>query len=358
MEEEKLQTNFTLSKIIKLISTMKTNYDNEETLYQDTNNESTEYEETTSNEQNNQTPSSDDEVEVKSATISGWKRVIVGAGSGLLIGSVATVLMSMKGDEPQYAPKPIPDNNSDDHGDNNEGLSHPEWTDGNIQVAASVNDDMSFGKAFAAARAEVGPGGCFEWHGKVYGTYTADEWNSMTAEQKAEYGNHFKWNHIDHSESRVAEHSTSTRQSATPDSTSHDAANDDIDVVSVTPTENSVSTSGESQNILSEIAHAGTLPSAGHDIEILGIDHDNAHDINVGYMTVDGQDAILIDVDNDLVFDYIAVDFNGNNSLDEGELKAIENSQITGSDLGGPHIDPTDILPTPDEINPFSDFLY
>ena len=49
---------------------------------------------------------------------------------------------------------------------------------------AHVSDSMSFGEAFAAARAEVGPGGVFYWHGGVYGTYYADEWNAMTDEQK------------------------------------------------------------------------------------------------------------------------------------------------------------------------------
>ena len=52
---------------------------------------------------------------------------------------------------------------------------------------AHVSDSMSFGEAFAAARAEVGPGGVFYWHGGVYGTYYADEWNAMTAEDKQEY---------------------------------------------------------------------------------------------------------------------------------------------------------------------------
>ncbi len=39
----------------------------------------------------------------------------------------------------------------------------------------TVNDNMSFAEAFAAARAELGPGGVFEWNGQLYGTFYATE---------------------------------------------------------------------------------------------------------------------------------------------------------------------------------------
>ena len=52
---------------------------------------------------------------------------------------------------------------------------------------AHVSDSQSFAQAFADARQQVGPGGCFEWHGKLYGTYYENEWTSMTAEQRSDY---------------------------------------------------------------------------------------------------------------------------------------------------------------------------
>ena len=60
-----------------------------------------------------------------------------------------------------------------------------------ILEAHSVNDGMSFGEAFAAARAEVGPGGAFVWHGRVYGTFRADdpEWQEMSAQERIELSN-------------------------------------------------------------------------------------------------------------------------------------------------------------------------
>lgn len=56
-----------------------------------------------------------------------------------------------------------------------------------MDVAYGVNDSMSFGEAFAAARSEVGAGGLFVWHGNTYGTYYANEWNTMSADDKEQY---------------------------------------------------------------------------------------------------------------------------------------------------------------------------
>lgn len=57
-----------------------------------------------------------------------------------------------------------------------------------VQEEAVVNDDMSFGEAFAAARAAYGPGAVFEWHGNTYNTYTREEVEAQESEQYAEVG--------------------------------------------------------------------------------------------------------------------------------------------------------------------------
>lgn len=53
--------------------------------------------------------------------------------------------------------------------------------------AHGVNDQMSFSQAFATARAEVGPGGVFEWRGQIYGTYYKNEWDSMDEAQRQQF---------------------------------------------------------------------------------------------------------------------------------------------------------------------------
>lgn len=306
-------------------------YDDEATQYQNTDNEATQFEDTTSEQTNEETPtpSNNDEVEVKATKSSTWRRAAVGAGSGLLIGAVATFLMGMK-------PAPKDDDNSGKKVDGNhkEELSNPEWVDDDIAVATTVNDNMSFGEAFAAARAEVGPGGCFEWNGNVYGTYTADEWNSMTAEERADWSDHFSWNHIDHSQSNVAPHSTTAHHSSSNTTAQATTNDDDIEVVSVNHTENNDIAQNQ-QNNVHQTSNEVEVQSAEPEIEILGVVHDDETNANIGGMTIDGQDVILIDVDNDLNFDYMAADANGNGQIDQNELVDIQGQNLTVNDLGG-----------------------
>ncbi|HAK76312.1 MAG TPA: hypothetical protein DCM71_05250 [Runella sp.] len=57
----------------------------------------------------------------------------------------------------------------------------------NIDIAGGINENMTFDEAYAAARAEVGPGGVFSWHGNVYNTFTVEEWQSLSIAQRQEF---------------------------------------------------------------------------------------------------------------------------------------------------------------------------
>ena len=74
---------------------MNTNYNNEKTQYQGSDNEATQFEETSTSKKKVNNTTSNEEVKSQSSK-NAWKRVAAGAGSGLLIGGVATVLMGMK----------------------------------------------------------------------------------------------------------------------------------------------------------------------------------------------------------------------------------------------------------------------
>ncbi len=54
-------------------------------------------------------------------------------------------------------------------------------------VSQEVDDSMSFGEAFAAARADVGAGGVFTWHGQIYSTYNREEWADMNSSDRSAY---------------------------------------------------------------------------------------------------------------------------------------------------------------------------
>ena len=57
-------------------------------------------------------------------------------------------------------------------------------------LSHAASDEMSFDEAFAAARAEVGAGGVFEWRGSYYGTYESEEWAELPEGFKNEFANH------------------------------------------------------------------------------------------------------------------------------------------------------------------------
>lgn len=337
---------------------MNMNYYDEATQYHGTDNEASRYEQSSTIEQPNQSANSDNEIVVTGAKKNSWKRAAVGSGSGLLIGSVATLLMGMKSADAESTDGNHENNNHKDE------LSNPEWVDDQIQVATSVNDDMSFGDAFAAARAEVGAGGCFEWHGNLYGTYTADEWNHMTAEQRDEWSDHFSWNHIDHSSSNLAQHSTSAHTGHTAQAQTHASVGDDIEVVSVNH-DNNHNEMAQNTNHAEQAGNQAEVVEVSHvdvttgeaEIEILGVVHDNETGANIGGMMVNNQEVILIDVDGDLSFDYMTSDLNHNGEVDQNELVDIQGQDLTVNDLGGV-TNPTEDMMGSNDAPDYSSDLY
>ncbi|MGA0559281.1 hypothetical protein ACO2Q8_21660 [Larkinella sp. VNQ87] len=77
----------------------------------------------------------------------------------------------------------------DSDGESGVGIGEPFSVElpADIEVARNVTDEMSFDKAFAAARGEVGMGGVFSWHGRWFNTFEKEEWGSLSLEQRKEY---------------------------------------------------------------------------------------------------------------------------------------------------------------------------
>ena len=283
----------------------KTIFDGENTQYQSHDEEATQYDDAYNNEntKTEETETSDNKDNAAKGEKPIWKKVAVGAGSGILLGSVATLLSAS-----------TPLGHAEGENAEEEGSeTHPEWTDGEVSVASSVSDDMSFSEAFTAARNEVGSGGVFEWHGNIYSTFTEDEWNGMTAEQIDEYGSHFSW-HSDNS-------STETASSTHSSTSSHSAhATDEVEVSEVTQASHT-----------EEVAVVDVDP----EVEVLGVVHDEESGANIAGLAVDGQEVVLIDVNGDETFDIMGADVNGDQQLSQNEIVDISGQNLTVNDLGG-----------------------
>ncbi|CCH00669.1 hypothetical protein FAES_2660 [Fibrella aestuarina BUZ 2] len=100
------------------------------------------------------------------------RRVGISAAALLLGGGAALGLIPRAGQSPQPPATPT-----------GEAASLPP----SAAVATTVDDSMPFGEAFAAARAEVGPGGVFRWHGQAYNTFWQEEWADLSLAQRQEY---------------------------------------------------------------------------------------------------------------------------------------------------------------------------
>lgn len=288
------------------------------------NNEDTIYDENVSTKSQNSKPADngsysdknnagvDNHMASKSSGKSVWGKVAAGAGAGIVLGAATTVLSSSS--------EPV---------ETQQEIQHPEWTDGEVPVATSVNDDMSFTDAFNAAREEVGSGGVFEWHGYIYSTYTDDEWNSMSEAEREEYGSHFNWTPED-----------------SDDVTASVASDVDTDDVEVT-------VDGPADEPYAQEDVADVEPAGGNDphlvdasdvvdvddpeVEVLGVIHDDETGANIGGMLVGDQQVVLVDVDNDQAFDVMVADVDNNGTITDNEVIDISAHGITVDQLGGLH---------------------
>ena len=232
-----------------------------------------------------------------------WVKIGGSAGTGLLLGAASALLTSST----------LADDSTEDSTDNTSSA----LGDSSVPVAESVNNDMSFSEAFAAARHEVGAGGAFEWHGNVYSTYYAEEWNSMTEEEQNDY-----YSHVNHTPSAY-----------------HAETHDTAEVVSVDDSQAHTTEQDNPQTSTAsnDIAQTSTTSSVDDvEIEVLGVNHDDATGANVVSMTVGGHGAILVDVDNNNTIDIMAMDVNDDGQISGNEIADVSDQGLTIDQFGTP----------------------
>lgn len=175
-------------------------------------------------------------------------------------------------------------------------------TDEGIRIA-QVDDNASFAEAFADARAQVGPGGAFEWRGHVYNTYYAEEWNNMSAEERAEYQSKIDYATI--------------------------AGDTNNNVVEETPY--------VEQNSMASNTEMVDNDTESDSVKVLGVEaveDEYGNQMTIAAIEVEGEQALLVDVDNDGTMDALIVDENYDNQIDpNNEIFDIEDCNIETNDL-------------------------
>ena len=256
---------------------------------------------------------------------SAWKQVTLGGVSGILMG--AGLLYAGQAAAQELGKEETPEEGKTEDVTAPEPGETSHTLENGLQVTA-VNDDMSFGEAFAAARAEVGPGGVFHWHGGIYNTYSADEWNNMSVEQKHDFAQQVQ------PEIRPDELSTPTDANPQVVVVHHVYHHEEAPAA---PEVHQAATTTEDVQVVDQQT-AQNFEQDG-DVHIVGYANVDGH-LAVGYDTTgDGQaDVAIIDVDDnhELSEADIIVDNQGNaatvgevvNANDPNQLASMENPDV------------------------------
>lgn len=187
---------------------------------------------------------------------------------------------------------------------------------------ATVDDSMSFSQAFEAARAQVGAGGVFTWHGNIFNTYTADEWKAMTNEDKQLFAEQVK--------PQISASDIDTQQLV-----AHVAPEENVEVQhepSVTvevedeplpdATLEYASESQKDSRLNGDLSW-GDITSNDDDVRIIGfkdVEIGRGRSVAMQEIEVNGQRVAVIDVDKDGDPDLAMSDLNHNQQMDEGEV--------------------------------------
>ena len=217
-----------------------------------------------------------------------WKQVTLGGVSGILMG--AGLMYAGQASAQESEPEKAPEVQAPEAGETSHTLEN------GLKVAA-VNDDLSFGEAFAAARAEVGLGGVFHWHGGIYNTYTVDEWNAMTIDQKHDFA-------------QQVQPEVSANEVPTPtDANTHVVVEQHVYHHEEShPTEDIQQAAEPSEDV--QVVEQQTAQESEQDSDV--------H--IVGYATVEGHLAVGYDTDGDNQADVAIIDVDDNHQISEVDV--------------------------------------
>lgn len=261
-----------------------------------------------------------------------WRNAAAGLGLGVLLGGTSSFMAAraFAGDGSSEDQTP-----ADDY-----SAGAAAWSDGEIPVATGVNDDMSFSDAFAAAREEVGAGGVFEWHDNLYNTYYAEEWNSLSQDERDEFFEHLRLNKPEEEPQEGDDNSGDEDQA--------DVEQEETDAGQETGTEEPLDTEAsaegdepedvEVEGVVADEAGASSEVTAGdveadassQQVEVLGVEIDPDTGESAVELMVDGQSVVLIDVDGeDGQFDAMGTDDNGDGHITEDEISEMSGPPVS-----------------------------
>lgn len=188
--------------------------------------------------------------------------------------------------------------------------------EGGMKVV-DTDGNMSFDEAFNEARAQLGPGGAFRWHGGLYSTYTEEEWNSMSDAEKEQYG--------------ASARSIANGEETNPGVYASNAgpANDSgIEAQHKhsghSKTNSNIHQASDNDNHKQQMLDMRDI-QVGSESEM---STDDGGKFIVAEAKVNGYDAVLVDTDHDGVYDKVAIDINRNENIEDYEFHDLHDKGI------------------------------
>ena len=241
----------------------------------------------------------------QSVTISGVTGILMGAGTMYAADSFATKPNTEEAEKEQVDTTTT---STESHNSNKENVTENHVTQNGLKVA-EVDQNLSFGQAFAAARDAVGPGGVFHWHGGIYNTYRLKEWNAMSAEERRQFAQQVR------PEIRPGEENTGHKN----DMVNHDAKHEER--VEQKHEENGRQKTEDSHK---EDPQEPPKEEADGEVHFLGFTNVKleGHDYEAGHMSahIDGEERHVY---------YVDLDHDDKNEFDIGLIDANDDGEFT-----------------------------
>lgn len=250
-----------------------------------------------------------------------WKVIGLGAATGILMGAGALFASNAMGAEKGETPEINP--NDPAEAGKAEGVKADDVNADGVDQIAHVDPPMpvakpaygsSFEQAFNEARAQVGPGGVFHWHGGIYNTYTKEEWDAMSDADKQAFAAKIQPEHtVD--QIKVV-------QVADKDPEIH------IDKVEI----------HEHNTLVYNENGDETSETVDEDVHVVGyVNTDevtvNGQDISIDNYIVDGHKAAVVNYHNEAEHDIAWVDKNDSLNVDDGEAMDLVTNELLDKNL-------------------------
>lgn len=220
--------------------------------------------------------------------------------------------------------------------------------DSDAAFAQNINDIMDFSEAFANARADVGLGGFFNWRENSYSTYTEEEWNSMSPEDKELFlADVSEKSNLDTNTWSVATqepyndsiedgHPNFSNQNSNEELELIDESDLNLENDADMPTNIEINTDVQTITIVPPTVYGSADINSDNIVDAIVVDNNN-----------DGKaDLLALDEDYDGIFESFRINEDGDDDLD-----------VFIIDEGGDGIDDTDTIDEISDIVDMNDFI-